>query len=119
VGRVQRDSSIAQNLCALLANQQRIQRDVGYGLLSTEGYETVDEVVFAEPGDMSILGVRTLEGFGVMVDNTGHRFVANPTTVARETHSDNRTDSSSTLITDFMPDVAGLSTHSQQGVQFS
>jgi predicted aspartyl protease len=66
----------------VLANRQRIQRDVGYALLSTEGYETVDEVVFAEPGDMSILGVRTIEGFGVMVDNIGHRFVTNPTIVA-------------------------------------
>ena len=65
-----------------MANQQKVQREVGYALLSSEGYETVDEVVFAEPGDMSILGVRTIEGFGVMVDNIGHRFVANPTTVA-------------------------------------
>ena len=65
-----------------LANQQKIQRDVGYVVLSAEGYETIDEVVFAEPGDMSILGVRTLEGFGVMVDNIGHRFVATITIVA-------------------------------------
>src|SRR5262245_12207291 len=65
-----------------MANRQRIQREVGYALLSAEGYETVDEVVFPEPGDMSILGVRTIEGFGVMVDNIGHRFVANPSTVA-------------------------------------
>jgi len=66
----------------VMANQQKVQREVGYALLSSEGYETVDEVVFSEPGDMSILGVRTLEGFGVMVDNIGHRFVSNPTTVA-------------------------------------
>ena len=65
-----------------MANQQKVQREVGYAMLSSEGYETIDEVVFAEPGDMSILGVRTIEGFGVIVDNIGHRFVANPTTVA-------------------------------------
>ena len=65
-----------------MANRQKVQREVGYALLISEGYETVDEVVFAEPGDMSILGVRTIEGFGVMVDNIGHRFVGNPTTVA-------------------------------------
>jgi len=29
-----------------------------------------------------LLGVRTLEGFGVMVDNIGHRFVATTTIVA-------------------------------------
>jgi hypothetical protein len=30
---------------------------------------------------MSLLGVRTIEGFGVMVDNIGHRFVATTTLV--------------------------------------
>src|SRR5438132_1251140 len=64
------------------ATQQRIEREVGYAILSSEGYETNDEVVFAEPGDMTLLGVRTLEGFGVMVDNIAHRFVATTTLVA-------------------------------------
>jgi predicted aspartyl protease len=64
------------------ATQQRIERQVGYAILSAEGYETNDEVVFAEPGDMALLGVRTLEGFGVMVDNIAHRFVATATLVA-------------------------------------
>ncbi|MBI4474410.1 MAG: hypothetical protein HY646_17200 [Acidobacteria bacterium] len=64
------------------ATQQKIEREVGYAILSAEGYETNDEVVFAEPGDMTLLGVRTLEGFGVMVDNIGHRFVATATIVA-------------------------------------
>src|SRR5688572_13756271 len=49
--------------------QLKIERDVGYAILSAEGYETNDEVVFAEPGDLTLLGVRTLEGFGVVVDN--------------------------------------------------
>ncbi|MDD2708831.1 MAG: hypothetical protein PHV34_12670 [Verrucomicrobiae bacterium] len=44
--------------------------------------ERPDEVIFAEPGDMTLLGVRTLEGFGVMVDNLAHRFVATTTLVA-------------------------------------
>jgi predicted aspartyl protease len=64
------------------ATQQKIEREVGYAILSAEGYETNDEVVFAEDGDMTLLGVRTLEGFGVMVDNIGHRFVATTTIVA-------------------------------------
>ncbi len=64
------------------ATQQRIEREVGYAILSAEGYETNDEVVFAESGDMTLLGVRTLEGFGVMVDNIGHRLVATTTLVA-------------------------------------
>ena len=65
--------------------QQKIERDVGYAILAAEGYETNDEVVFAQPGDMALLGVRTLEGFGVMVDNVGHRFVATATIVATGT----------------------------------
>jgi len=65
------------------ATQQRIEREVGYAILSAEGYETNDEVVFAESGDMTLLGVRTLEGFGVMVDNIGHRFVATTTLAAK------------------------------------
>src|SRR5712691_1503419 len=59
------------------ATKQTVTRDVGYAILAAEGYETTDEVVFAEAGDMTLLGVRTIEGFGVMVDNIGHRFVAN------------------------------------------
>jgi predicted aspartyl protease len=59
-----------------MANKQIIERDIGYAILTAEGYSTIDEVVFAEKSDMSLLGVRTLEGFSVMVDNIGHRFVA-------------------------------------------
>ena len=64
------------------ATQEKMEREVGYAILSAEGYETNDEVVFAEPGDMTLLGVRTLEGFGVIVDNIAHRFVATTTLVA-------------------------------------
>ena len=58
------------------ASGKIIERDFGYAILSAEGYKTTDVVVFAENGDLSLLGVRTLEGFGVIVDNIGHRFVA-------------------------------------------
>lgn len=61
------------------ANRQIVKRSVGYGIVRAEGYETNDEIVFAEPGDMSLLGVRTLEGFGVSVDPIGKRFLATPT----------------------------------------
>src|SRR5438876_9283033 len=64
------------------APQQKVERDVGFAILSAEGYETVDEVVFAEPSDMVLLGVRTLEGLGVAVDSIAHRFVATTTIVA-------------------------------------
>lgn len=60
----------------LTATKQTIERDIGYAVLQSEGFETIDEVVFAEKNDMQLLGVRTIEGFGVSVDSVGHRFVA-------------------------------------------
>jgi len=64
------------------ATKQTVERDVGYAILQAEGFETIDEVVFALENDMHLLGVRTIEGFGVTVDNVGHRFVAQNTLVA-------------------------------------
>jgi predicted aspartyl protease len=58
------------------ATKEIVERDFGYAILKAEGYSTNDDIVFAEDTDMSLLGVRTIEGFGVMVDNIGHRFVA-------------------------------------------
>jgi len=64
------------------ATQQIVEREVGFAVLAAEGFETIDEVVFAERSDATLLGVRTIEGFGVLVDNIGHRFVARTTIVA-------------------------------------
>lgn len=64
------------------ATQQRVERQVGLAIIAAEGYETIDEVVFAEPSDLILLGVRTVEGFGVAVDSVAHRFVATTTIVA-------------------------------------
>ena len=64
------------------ATQKLVERDVGYAIVAAEGFETSDEVVFAEPSDTVLLGVRTIEGFGVIVDNIDHRFVARTTIVA-------------------------------------
>ena len=55
---------------------------MGYAILRAEGFETNDEVVFAQPTDLHLLGVRTIEGFGVMVESVAHRFVATTTLVA-------------------------------------
>jgi predicted aspartyl protease len=63
----------------ITATGQVVIRDVGYAILAAEGFETADEVVFAEPGDANLLGVRTVEGFGVTVDSIGHRFIARTT----------------------------------------
>jgi clan AA aspartic protease len=66
----------------MTATGERVERQVGYAILRAEGFETNDEVVFAEKGDMILIGVRTLEGFSVTVDNIGHRLVARATIVA-------------------------------------
>ena len=65
------------------ATKELVERDFGYAILKAEGYATNDEVVFAEESDLFLLGVRTLEGFSVMVDNIGHRFVATVTLACR------------------------------------
>jgi hypothetical protein len=36
----------------------------------------VDEVVFGQPGDLALLGARTLEGFHARVDPRAKRLVA-------------------------------------------
>jgi predicted aspartyl protease len=41
-----------------LANGQIVTRSVGYAVLKVEKSETVDEVVFAERGDLQLLGAR-------------------------------------------------------------
>jgi predicted aspartyl protease len=71
-----------RNRTFVTATKQTVTREVGYAILSADGHETADEVVFAEPGDMALLGVRTIEGFGVTVDAIAHRFVAHTTIVA-------------------------------------
>ena len=66
----------------LTATNTPIERSVGYAILSAESFEAADNVVFAEPGDMSLLGVRTMEGFGVSIDPIAHRFSARAMIVA-------------------------------------
>ena len=60
----------------LMANGQTITRDVGYAIIRAQGFETVDEVVFARPGDLQLLGSRTLEGFAAVVDPRRKKLVA-------------------------------------------
>jgi predicted aspartyl protease len=66
----------------MTATGDPVEREVGYAVLASEGYETIDEVVLGEKGDLCLLGVRTIEGFGVLVDALGHRFVAVNTVAA-------------------------------------
>ena len=49
----------------VLANGQHVTRGVGFAIIRLDKYFTIDEVVFAEPGDLSLLGARTLEGLNL------------------------------------------------------
>jgi predicted aspartyl protease len=60
----------------VMANGQTITRDVGYAIVAAEGFETIDEVMFALEGDLQLLGSRTIEGFNARVGPEGKRLVA-------------------------------------------
>jgi predicted aspartyl protease len=59
-----------------MANGQRITRSVGFAIVRVEQSFTVDEVVFAEKGDLLLLGARTLEGLKLTVDPRRKKLVA-------------------------------------------
>jgi predicted aspartyl protease len=60
----------------VIANGQQITRSVGFAIVRTDGFFTIDEVVFGEPGDLTLLGARTLEGLNVRIDPRRKKFVA-------------------------------------------
>jgi predicted aspartyl protease len=60
----------------LMANGQRITRSVGFAIVRVEKNFTVDEIVFAEKGDLLLLGSRTLEGLNLTVDPQKKKLVA-------------------------------------------
>lgn len=60
----------------VLANGQQVTRSVGFAIIRLERYFTIDEVVFAEPGDLQLLGARTLEGLNLTIDPGKKRLVA-------------------------------------------
>jgi len=59
-----------------MANGQTVTRSVGFAILHVNGFFTVDEVVFAEKGDLLLLGARTLEGLNLRVDSQKKKLVA-------------------------------------------
>ena len=60
----------------VMANGQRITRSVGFAIVRVDKCFTVDEVVFAEKGDLLLLGARSLEGLNLAVDSRRKRLVA-------------------------------------------
>ncbi len=59
-----------------MANGQRVTRSVGFAIVRVDKHFTVDEVVFAEKGDLLLLGARTLAGLNLTVDPRKKKLVA-------------------------------------------
>jgi predicted aspartyl protease len=60
----------------IMANGERITRSVGFAIVRVDKYFTIDEVVFAQKGDLLLLGARTLEGLNLTVDSRLKKLVA-------------------------------------------
>jgi hypothetical protein len=60
----------------VMANGQEITRAVGFAILYVGEALTVDEVIFSEPGDLQILGARSLGGMNLRVDSRAKKLVA-------------------------------------------
>ncbi len=60
----------------VMANGQRITRSIGFAIIRLGKFFTIDEVVFAEKGDLLLLGVRTLGGLNLTVDRRQKKFLA-------------------------------------------
>lgn len=58
-----------------MANGEVVSRSVGFAILRVGRSFTIDEVVFAEPGDLLLLGARTLEGLNLTVDSARKKLV--------------------------------------------
>jgi len=65
-----------KDLSFMMANGQSITRSVGFAIIRLDKYFTTDEVVFAERGDIPLLGARTLEGLNLTVDPKRKKLIA-------------------------------------------
>lgn len=65
-----------KDVAFVMANGTQVTRSVGFAIIHVEGTFTIDEVVFAEEGDLLLLGARTLEGLNLTVDSRLKKLVA-------------------------------------------
>ena len=65
-----------KDLRFVMANGEVVTRSVGFAIVRVGREFTIDEVVFAEPGDMILLGARTLEGLNLIVNSAQKKLVA-------------------------------------------
>jgi len=65
-----------KDLPFVMANGQQVTRSVGFAIIRLDKFFTIDEVEFAEKGDLLLLGARTLEGLNLTVDPRRKKLVA-------------------------------------------
>lgn len=65
-----------KDVAFILANGQQVTRSVGFAIIRLDKFFTIDEVVYAEPGDLLLLGARTLEGLNLTIEPGRKRLVA-------------------------------------------
>jgi predicted aspartyl protease len=78
-----------KDLQFVMANGTLITRSVGFAIIRVDQAFTVDEVVFAEEGDLQLLGARSLEGMNLTVDAARKKLVAAGPVPAASTSSPN------------------------------
>ena len=52
----------------ILANGERVEREIGSAIFEYQGQRGDSLVIFGEEGDSPLLGATTLEGFGLVLD---------------------------------------------------
>ena len=57
------------------ANGTILERWVGAAFVHVAGKRTADDVVFGEPGDLTLLGARTLEGLNFRIEPVARQLV--------------------------------------------
>src|SRR5208283_1571210 len=65
-----------KDMSFIMANGQIITRNIGFAIIRLDKSFTIDEIVFAEEGDLQLLGARTLEGLNLRVDSRLKKLVA-------------------------------------------
>src|SRR5437870_10552549 len=65
-----------KDLSFVMANGEIVTRSVGFAIIRIDNHFTIDEVVFAQPGDLLLLGAGTLEGVDLRVDPRAIKLVA-------------------------------------------